>query len=60
MRGNNKSYMVRKALPYGVRNSRLTYLEKIEKHATVLIYSLVLFTFACLTIIVTFAFQLFV
>lgn len=59
LRGNNKSYMVRKPLPYSLKNNRFMYLEKIEKNTVAVIYSLVLFTFACLTLLLTFAFHFF-
>lgn len=59
MRGNNKSFMVRKTLPYGLKNNRFMYLDKIEKNTVVLVYSLVLFAFACLTLLLTFAFHFF-
>lgn len=59
MRGNNKSYMVRKTLPYGLKTNRFMYLDKIEKNTVVLVYSLVLFAFACLTLLLTFAFHFF-
>ena len=59
MRGN-KSYMVRKSLAYGFRCSRTMCMEKIiEKNVAVLVYCLILFTFACLTLLLTFAFHLF-
>lgn len=59
MRGN-KPYMVRKSLPYGFRCSRTICMDKIiEKNVVVLIYCLLLFTFACLTLLLTFAFHLF-
>ncbi|TGZ37120.1 Uncharacterized protein DBV15_05836 [Temnothorax longispinosus] len=32
MRGNNKAYMVRKTLPYGLKTNRFMYLDKIEKN----------------------------
>ncbi|EZA58831.1 hypothetical protein X777_15000 [Ooceraea biroi] len=59
LRGNNKSYMVRKTMPYGLKTSRFMYLEKIEKNTVILVYSLVLFVFACLTLLLTFAFHFF-
>lgn len=59
MRGNNKSYMVRKTLPYGLKTNRFMYLDKLEKNTVVLVYSLVLFAFACLTLLLTFAFHFF-
>ena len=59
MRGNTR-YMVRKPLPYGLKCSRTLCMDKvIEKNVAVLIYSLLLFTFACLTLLLTFAFHLF-
>lgn len=58
MKGN-KSYMVRKTVPYGLKNNRFTYLEKIEKNTVALVYSLALFAFACLTLLLTFAFHFF-
>lgn len=59
MRGN-KPYMVRKPLPYGFKFSRTMCLDKsIEKNVVILIYCLLVFTFACLTVLLIFAFHLF-
>ncbi|XP_015430879.1 PREDICTED: zinc finger protein 346-like [Dufourea novaeangliae] len=54
MRGN-KHYMVRKSLSYRFRWSRTMCMDKIiERSVAVLIYCLILFTFACLILLLTF------
>lgn len=59
MRGN-KANAVRKQMPYGLKCSRSIYMDKIiEKNIVVLIYCLILFTFACLILLLTFAFHMF-
>lgn len=57
LRGN-KTNAVRK-LPYGLK-CRSIHMDKIiEKNIIVLIYCLILFTFACLILLLTFAFHMF-
>lgn len=59
MRGN-KSYMARKSLPYRIRYSRAMCIDRLlGKNVVVLIYCLLLFTFACVTLLLTFTFHLF-
>lgn len=59
LRGN-KPQVARKTLPCGLRCSRTICMDKIiEKNVVVLVYCLLLFTFACLTILLTFAFHMF-